>query len=50
MVQGQVLLKVGGWHFSYLIFLRFVIFPFKITLPIAKLCYAFQEKLFFLSP
>ena len=31
MVQGQVFLKgrEGGWHFSYLIFARFVIFTCK---------------------
>ena len=28
MVQGQVFLK-GGWHFSYLIFSRFIIFTFR---------------------
>ena len=46
MVQGQVFLKVGGWHFSYLIFLRFIIFKFryyfifgKIALWYIALCY-----------
>ena len=31
MVQGQVFLKGGweGWHFSYLNFLRFIIFIFN---------------------
>ena len=29
MVQGQVFLKGGGWHFSYLIFPRFMIFTFR---------------------
>ena len=31
MVQGQVFLKGGweGWHFSYLVFLRFIIFTFN---------------------
>ena len=28
MVQGQVFLK-GDWHFSYLIFSRFIIFTFR---------------------
>ena len=46
MMQGQVFLKKGGggggWHFSYLIFLNL-----EITLPFAKLCYAFKEKSFF---
>ena len=49
MVQGQVFLK-GGWHFSYLIFFRFIIFTFRnyfSCLPFAKLCYAFEEKNFF---
>ena len=49
---GAGLLKRGAWHFSYLSFWRFVIFtiPFtlcKITLPFAKSCYPFEEKLFF---
>ena len=50
MVQGQeqIFLKSGeggggGWHYSYLIFSRFIIF----TLPFAKLCYASEEKKFF---
>ena len=29
MVQGQVFLKGGGWHFSYLILSRFIIFKFR---------------------
>ena len=49
MVQGQVFLKKkggggGGWYFFYLIFLRFIIFAFR---KIAKLCHAFEEKVFF---
>ena len=49
MVQSQVFLKgrEGGCHFSYLIFSRFIIFTFRNYLPFAKLCYAFEEKLFF---
>ena len=49
MVQGQVFLKWGEecWHFFYLVFLMFIIFTLEITLPFAKLCYAFEEKLFF---
>ena len=49
MVQGQeqIFLKSGegggGWHYSYLIFSRFIIF----TLPFAKLCYASEEKKIF---
>ena len=30
MVQGQVFLKAGGgWHFSYLVFSRFINFTFR---------------------
>ena len=47
MVQGQVFLKGGGWHFSDLIFSRFMFLHLEITLPFAKLCHAFEEKLFF---
>ena len=46
MVQRQVLLKGGGWHFSYLIFPRFIIKKVEITLLFAKLCYAFEENFF----
>ena len=48
MVQGQVFLKgegVVGWHFSFLIFSRFIIFAFR-NYP-EQNCYAFEEKLFF---
>ena len=47
MVQGQVFLKKKGvwfWYFFYLVFLRFIIFAFR---KIAKLCHAFEEKVFF---
>ena len=27
--QGQIFLKGGGWHFSYLIFSRFIISKFR---------------------
>ena len=49
---GAGLLKRGGggWHFSYAIFSKFIILHLEITLPFAKLCYAFEKKLFFLSP
>ena len=55
MVQVQVFLQGGGWHFSYLIFQRFIIFTFRSTLLENCLCriyfcilqnYAFEEKLF----
>ena len=53
MVQGQVFLKGGGgagplalflFNFQDLSFLHL-----EITLSFAKLCYAFEEKLFFSS-
>ena len=44
MVQGQVFLQGGG---GLTLFLRFIIFHLEITLPFAKLCYSFEEKLFF---
>ena len=48
MVQGQVFLK-GGRAGTFPIYL-FKVLSFlhlEITLPFAKLCYAFEEKLFF---
>ena len=54
MVQGQVFLKGrdGGGEGRALTLLLFNCFKvhFGITLPFAKVCYAFEEKLFFLSP
>ena len=45
MVQGQ---RGGGRHFSYLIFQGLSSFlQLEIPLPFAKLCYAFEEKMFF---
>ena len=41
MLQGQVFLKGGGG----VLFLHL-----EINLPFAKLCHAFEEKIFFLSP
>ena len=52
MVQGQVFLKGrdgGGGAMTLLLFNCFKV-HFGITLPFAKVCYAFEEKLFFLSP
>ena len=44
MVQGQIFLKGGGGggrgRYLYL----------EITLTFAKLCYAFEKKIFFLPP
>ena len=45
MVQGQVFLKGGDWHFSIFKGLSFL--HLEITLPFAKLCYGFEEKIFF---
>ena len=42
MVQGQVFLKGGDWHFSI-----FKSLHLEIILSFAKLCYVFEEKLFF---
>ena len=38
---------MGGLALSYLIYSRFIVLHLEITLPFAKLCYAFEEKLFF---
>ena len=43
------MLSHSFYHFSYLIFSRFIISSFQhlgITLPFAKLCYAFEEKIY----
>ena len=51
MVQGQVFLKGGGtgtfciWFFQVFLFLHV-----EIALLFEKLCYAFEEKDFFLPP
>ena len=51
MVQGQIFLKGGDWHFCYLIFLRFIIFAFKnyfifckIVLYLALCCHNVTKK------
>ena len=49
MVQGQVFLK-GGGGLTLFLFNFFEVYHFlhlEITLPFAKSCYAFEEKLFF---
>ena len=38
---------MGGLALSYLIYSRFIVLHLEITLTFAKLCYAFEEKLFF---
>ena len=47
MVQGQVFLKGGTGTFPIKFFQGLLLLHSKITLPFAKLCYAFEEKLFF---
>ena len=51
MVQGHVFLKGGADTFSIELFQGLSFLHLEITLPFAKLCYAFEEKMiFFLSP
>ena len=49
MVQGQVFLKgmVDAGTFPIQFFQGLSFLHLEITLPFAKLCYAFEEKLFF---
>ena len=50
MVQGQVFLKGvggGGWRFSYLIFLRFVIYIFRNYCNLCKIVLCIQRKKIF---
>ena len=46
MIQGQVFLKGGGWHFSYLVFL---LLHLEITLSFAK-CDMYLKKSYFFMP
>ena len=46
MVQGQVFLK-GGWHFSYLIFSRFIIFTFRYYFTLCKIVLYIWRKIIF---
>ena len=46
MVQGQVFLKEGDWHFSYLIFLRFIIFTFRNYFTLVKIVLGSIDKKF----
>ena len=52
MMQGQVFLKGGAGTFPISFFHRLSLLHLEIiiTLPFAKLWYAFEEKLFFLLP
>ena len=48
MVQGQVFLKGGGrWHFSYLIFSRFIIFTFRNYFTLSKIVSCIWRKKIF---
>ena len=47
MVQGQVFLKGGAGTFPIKFFQGLSFLHSEITLPFAKLCYAFEEKSFF---
>ena len=47
MVQGQVLLKGGGRHFSYLIFSRFIFFTFRNNFTIGKIVLCIWRKTIF---
>ena len=49
MMQGQVFLKGGAGTFpiSFFRHLSLLHLEIIITLPFAKFCYAFEEKLFF---
>ena len=48
LVQGKVFLKVGAGTFPIQFFQGLSFLHSKITLPFVKLCYAFEEKMFFL--
>ena len=47
--HGQVLLKKawGGWHFSYLIFSRFIIFTFRNYFTLCKIVLCIWRKIIF---
>ena len=45
MVQGQVFLKKGGWHFSYLIFWKFIIFTFRNFFTLCKIVLCIWRKI-----
>ena len=50
MVQGQVFFKKGAGTFPIQFFQGLSFLHLEITFPFAKLCYAFEEKKFFLPP
>ena len=47
MVQGQIILKRGSWHFSYLIFLRFIIFTFRNYFTLCKIVLCIWRRIIF---
>ena len=47
MVQGQVFLKGGGLHFSYLIFSRFITFTFRNYFTLYKILMHLKKNYFF---
>ena len=47
MVQGQVVLKGGSWHFFYLIFSRFIFFTFRSYFTLSKIVLYIWKKNFF---
>ena len=47
MVQGKVFLKVGAGTFPIQFFQGLSFLNLEITLPSAKLCFAFEGKLYF---
>ena len=47
MVQEEVFLKEGDWHFSYLIFLRFIIFASWNYFTLCKIVLYIWRKIIF---
>ena len=47
IVYGQVFLKGGGWHFSYLILPRFIIFKFRNYFTLCKIVLSIWRKINF---
>ena len=50
MIQGWVFFKWGAGTFPIKFFQGSLFLHSEITLPFAKLCHSFEEKLFFLPP
>ena len=49
MVQGQVFLKGGHWHFSYFIFSKFIIFIFRNYCTLCKAVLCIWKEIIFIS-